>query len=363
MVSKVMLEKTFTLNSDVVKLPAIGQGGIDVRDNAYTDREQIEALRCGLEYGMALIDTAESYSRGHSEELVGKAVRGRRSDVIIATKFAPENNSYNNVLNAVEGSLRRLNTDYIDIYQIHWPNPSVPLEETLQAMEVLVAQGKVRYIGVSNFYRMDLLEVVLFLKEAPLFSNQSEFNLFDRFAETLVLPFCQKNNIAFFAYSPLCKGKIAPAYERIREIAKCYDKTAAQLVLNWIISHPNVIAIPKAVKIDHLRQNATSVEFQISDEHYTEIDAMFPYNPKYINTNHIHINNGYQTVEDAVANSLNCVPSPVELAKDLKIKYYVKPIHVIKSEDDDYILVEGHIRYWAWVIAHGALNIPAFILT
>lgn len=372
-----MIKKTFTINSDTIKLPAIGQGCMGIGgkfSKDYSgDKNQIEALRYGIEQGMTLIDTAEVYGAGHAEELVGKAIEGCRPDVIVATKFSPENNGYENVLSAAERSLKRLNTDYIDIYQMHWPNPSIPLEETLRAMELLVDQGKVRYIGVSNFYEKDLREAATLLNHTTIFSNQLELNLFDRFAEISVLPFCMEKNMAFLAYSPLDKGRLAPARKRLEEIAKSYDNTVAQIILNWLIRHPNVIAIPKAIKREHLKQNAASAEFRISKEHCREIDRLFPAEPSYIDANSISVSprgegnrKVYRTVEEAIANPLNFAPSPLELAEDVKKGDPIKPVRLVlnlgQSTRFEYDLVEGRIRYWAWYIAfEGKKPIPAYI--
>lgn len=350
----------------------MGIGGEFSKDYS-EDKNQIEALRYGIEQGMTLIDTAEVYGAGHSEELVGKAIEGCRSDVIVATKFSPENNGYKNVLSAAERSLRRLNTDYIDIYQIHWPNPSIPLEETLRAMELLVDQGKVRHIGVSNFYERDLREAETLLNHTTIFSNQLELNLFDRFAEISVLPVCQENDMAFLAYSPLDKGRLAPSWGRLEEIAKSYDKTASQVILNWLMCHPNVIAIPKAAKKEHLKQNAASAEFRISNEHYREIDSLFPSEPSYIDADRISVSprgegtrKVYRTVEEAITNSLNFAPSPVELAEDVKKGDPIKPVRLVpnlnQSSRFEFDLVEGRNRFWAWYIAfEGKKPIPAYI--
>ena len=372
-----MYTKTFLRKNNTLELPAIGQGcmgiGGEFSKDYSGDKNQIEALRYGIEKGMTLIDTAEVYGAGHSEELVGKAIEGCRPNLIVATKFSPENNGYENLLEAAERSLKRLNTDYIDIYQIHWPNPAIPLEETLRAMELLVDQGKVRYIGFSNFYEKDLKEANTLLNHTTVFSNQLELNLFDRFAEISVLPYCQKNNMAFLAYSPLDKGRLAPAWNRLEEIAKSYDKTVSQVILNWLICHPNVIAIPKAVKREHLKQNAASAEFRISKEHYEEIDSLFPSEPSYIAANSISVSptgegnrKVYQTVDEAIANPLNFVPSPVELAEDVKKGDPIKPVRLVSNLDEsnrfEYDLVEGRNRFWAWYIAfEGKKPIPAYI--
>ena len=369
-----MREKLFYINSEVVTLPAIGQGcmgiGGEFTVDYHNDKEQIEALQYGIDLGMTLIDTAEVYGAGHSEELVGKAIKGRRSDVIVATKFSPEHSGYLSVIAAAEQSLKRLGTDYIDIYQIHWPNPTIPLETTLCAMERLVAHGKVRFMGVSNFYEQDLEKAKAILEPNQIISNQLEFNLFDRFVERSALPYCQENNIVFLAHSPLDRGRLAPVADRLvlKGLTSIYNKTVSQIILNWIVNYKNVIAIPKAVSKEHILQNAAAVDFDMIAEHYAAIDNLFPDIPIYVGMKYISVSvNGegnrqvYQTVEEAKANHLNLVPSPIELAKELKKGYPVKPVRLIWNKDH-YDLIEGRNRYWAYYIAfNGETAIPAYI--
>ncbi|MBU0791694.1 MAG: aldo/keto reductase, partial [Gammaproteobacteria bacterium] len=186
--------------------------------------------------------------------------------------------------------------------------------------------------------------------------------------ESAILPYCQKNNIAFLAHSPLDKGRLAPSLDRLEKIAKYYDKTISQIVLNWIVNHRNVIAIPKAVKREHLKQNATSTDFNLWQEHYTEIDNLFPEMRRYVGMHHISVSTTgegnrqvYQTIEEALGNHLNLVPSPMELAEELKKGYPVKPVRLIWNVDH-YDLIEGRNRYWAWYIAFdGKKAIPAYI--
>ena len=356
-----MIKKAFIVNSERIELPIIGQGGIDTADKYRKEyagtKKQIKALQYGIEQGMTFIDTAEIYSAGHSEEIVGKAIAGHRSEVIIATKFSPEHSRYQDVIDAAERSLKRLNTDYIDIYQIHWPNPSVPLEETLQAMKRLVEQGKVRFIGVSNFYKKNLEKAKLLLNNTPLFSDQLEFNLFDRFGANSVLSYCQKNNIAFLSYSPLNKGNLDFAYKRLEKIATFYNKTVSQISLNWLTYHQNVIVIVKAVKKEHIKQNAEVAKFCISADHYKEIDRLFSFKPIYIDIDNIHTN---------FINSKDRLNS-IKLAEEILKGDSIKPIRVIKNLKThvpfDYELVEGWVRYLAWAIAYNNKQpIPAFLI-
>jgi len=359
------------LRNASIKLPAIGQGMGDYK----WDESHIDVLRAGIDLGMNFIDTAESYDKGHSEEIIGKAIKGIREKVIIGTKIAPEHHSEKDVLKAAEGSLRRLQTDYIDLYQIHWPNPTFPLKNTMAALERLVKEGKVRYIGVGNFYLRELQEARLALQSEIIVSLQTEYNLFDRMIEDGILPYCQRNNIFIIAYSPLDQGRVADGKGRkdlLGKIAKKYGKTAAQVALRWLINKLPVVVIPKAKNLKHLRENANSTDFNLEKNEIDEIDKVFKRQIVRVLPDRIRISTQgqgnkrvYQTIEEAIENKLCFVPSPVELARSLVKEEDIKPVRLIRTLDKigkyDYDLIEGRVRYWAWVIAYGNMPIPAYI--
>jgi diketogulonate reductase-like aldo/keto reductase len=362
------------------KISAIGQGCMGIggylSSDLRQDEEQMKALRLGIEHGMTLIDTAEAYGDGHSEELVGRAIMGIRHKVFIATKFSPEHNSYDGVIKSAEESLNRFRTNYIDLYQVHWPNPKIPIAETMRAMERLLLDGKIRYIGVSNFSLKELKEAEKHLSKNFIASIQVEYNLFDRIIENNILPYCKQAGITIIAYSPLDQGRIASGDEKIRKlkiIADKYGKTMAQVALNWLIMHPSVIAIPKAVRSDHIKENASAADFELSGDDFKELCNIFNQEIVYVPTDRICVVPGgqgnrqvYQTIEEALENKLGFVPSPVDLAQDIRDGEVLKPVRVVHSSDKtgkyDYDLIEGRIRYWAWVIAHnGKTPIPVFI--
>jgi diketogulonate reductase-like aldo/keto reductase len=368
------------LGKKQIKIPVIGQGCMGIggylSKDTRQDDNQARALRLGIELGMTFIDTAEAYGNGHSEEIVGKAIEGIRDKVFVATKVSPEHLSYDDVLRSAEGSLHRLRTDYIDLYQVHWMNPKTPMNETMRAMERLFNEGKISYIGVSNFSLKELKKAQDALSLGEIVSIQVEYNLFDRTIESSILPHCQSEGITIIAYSPLDQGKIASGDTRIKalqEIANKHGRTVAQVVLNWLISHPSVIAIPKATNPDHIKENAASANFQLSDEDFTAINETFAPECAYVPVDRIRVIVGgqgnrqvYQTVEEAIENRLGFVPSPVDLAQDIREGEVLKPVRVIRSTDKtgryDYDLIEGRIRYWAWVIAHnGKKSIPVYI--
>ncbi|MEM4281490.1 MAG: aldo/keto reductase [Candidatus Caldarchaeum sp.] len=257
-------------------------GGSDYPDYRDDDR-YVEAIRYAVELGMNHIDTAEMYAAGHAEELVGRAVKNfTRDEVFIATKVWPSNLRYDDVIKSCRRSLERLGFRYVDLYMIHWPNPRIPLSETMRAMEKLVKDGLVRYIGVSNFDVGLVEEAMEALKGEEIVSNQVEYSLESRDVEKKLIPFCERNGITVVAYTPLGKGRIpAEASSRsargrvLAEVAAKYGKTPAQVVLNWVIWKPNVITIPKAVRKEHLEENAGGAGWRLAEEDYLRISSVW----------------------------------------------------------------------------------------
>jgi diketogulonate reductase-like aldo/keto reductase len=253
------------------KVTAIGMGtwgigGYETPDYS-NDNESIEALRYGLELGINLIDTAEFYGAGHSEEIVGKAIKEyERESIFIISKVWPSHFRYKDVLKAAKNSVKRLNT-YIDLYLLHWPNPDVPLSETMRAMEELVDEGLIRYIGVSNFNLSLLQEAQSVMKRYEVVANEVKYSLRDRWVEKELLPYMEKERIALIAYTPLEKGRLAKN-KCLAEIGKKYNKTSAQVALNWLIWKENVIAIPKANNRKHLEENFGAMGWRLSKEDY-----------------------------------------------------------------------------------------------
>jgi len=344
--------------------------------NSNEKPKQIKVLRSGIEMGMTLIDTAEVYGDGLSEEIVGEAVLGIRDKAFIATKVSPENLAYTGVIKSAEGSLKRLKTDYIDLYQVHWPNPRILVNETMRAMEKLVEDGKIRYAGVCNFSRQELKTAMESFSVDTIVSNQMEYNLFDRSVEKNMLPFCDCENLILIAYSPLNQGRIVDNSTQtaaLQEIASKYNKSMIQVVLNWLISHVSVVAIPKASTTEHIIENAGSTDFELDEDDIQKINTAFTPEIIYVPVDRIQVvtdgfgsRKVYQSIEEAIDNRLGFVPSPVDLAQDISKGEILKPVKIRKSKENtdkyDYDLIEGRIRYWAWVIAHkGKEPIAAYV--
>jgi len=239
-----------------------------------------EPLRRGVELGAFLIDTAEMY---RTEDAVGLAVKGIRDKVFIATKVLGSNLRYDQVMRAAEGSLRKLEVDCIDLYQIHWSDSSVPIKETMQAMEALVDSGQVKYIGVSNFSVEEMQEAQAVMTNYPIVSNQVLYSLKKREIERDVLPYCQQNDITVMAYTPLGEGSLVrqprfrPGQETktLAQVAADVDKTMAQVALNWCTSHANVIAIPKSNSIARTEENCLASGWRLTPEQMRTLDEAF----------------------------------------------------------------------------------------
>lgn len=270
-----------------VKIPVIGQGTWHFGEDEREAKDEIEALRFGIENGMTLIDTAEGYANGGSERIVGEAIKDCRKDIFLTTKVLAKNSSYQGVIDAAEASLGRLQTTYIDLYLQHWPSTSHSLEDTMRAMVYLVEKGLVKYIGGSNFTPEWLEAAQDALGEHFISCNQVVYHLNDRRIENNVLPYCQSKGITVMAYSPF--GFASEFYgslgfpkvgtkerESIDAIGEKYGKTAFQVALNWILRQEGLVTIPKAKNIHHIKNNLEALEFELSEEDLKEIDFMFP---------------------------------------------------------------------------------------
>ncbi len=267
------------LGTTGIKVPAIGVGtwemGGDFDRDTTGNNEAIRALRRAIELGMYLIDTAEMYGAGHAEELVGEAIKPfPREQVFIVSKVLPENLHYADVIKAAENSLRKLQTDWIDLYLIHFPNPQIPLGETLEAMAKLVERNLVRLIGVSNFDVSQMEEARSYLSKGKIVTNQVDYSLLVRSIERDVLPYCEQQQMTVMAYRPLARGEL-PRNKFLQEVGKKYGKTAAQVALNWLIAKEEVIAIPKAVNLDHVAENASAMGWRLSQDDIERISAYF----------------------------------------------------------------------------------------
>lgn len=254
------------------KIPIIGQGTWEIRRGA------LEALRAGIDLGMTHIDTAEMYSG--AEEIVADAIRGRRKDVFLVSKVLPTNASYQGTLRACDASLKRLKTDYLDVYLLHWWSGSYPIAETMRAMEELVAAGKVRYIGVSNFDVNRLKQAQKALSRERIVCNQVMYHLRSRGIEHRLISYCESQDIAVVGYSPFGQGDFPSSTSKqgkaLAAIAARHGKTPRQVALNFLTRRPSLFAIPKASTVEHVRENAGGTGWKLTAEDLKLIDEVFP---------------------------------------------------------------------------------------
>ncbi|POT57643.1 hypothetical protein C3432_06715 [Citrobacter amalonaticus] len=273
-----MTDKQIVFARDIT-LPAIGQGTWYMGENASHRRTEVAALRAGIELGLTLIDTAEMYADGGAEEVVGEALSGLRDNVFLVSKVYPWNAGGQKAIAACEGSLRRLNTDYLDLYLLHWSG-SYSFEETVEAMETLIAQGKIRRWGVSNLDYDDMQDLWRVAGGEQCAANQVLYHLASRGIEYDLLPWCQQHKLPVMAYSPLAQaGRLRNGlltHPVVNDIARTHNASTAQILLAWVISHQGVMAIPKAASVEHVKQNAAAMALTLTAEDLKRLDAAYP---------------------------------------------------------------------------------------
>ena len=254
-------------------IPVLGQGTWCMAEKPRSRQAEISALRSGLDLGMSLIDTAEMYTDGASEELVGEAIAGRRDDVFLVSKVLPQNATRRGTVMACERSLERLRTDRIDLYLLHWRG-GVPLAETLEALFALKRDGKIRHWGVSNFDLDDMRELHALTDGGEVAVNQVLYNLSRRGIEFDLLPWCREKGVAVMAYSPIEQGRLL-ANSVLRQVATRHDATPAQVALAWVLREEGIVAIPKAGKAVHVEENRGALELALTAVDLAELDRAF----------------------------------------------------------------------------------------
>ena len=254
-------------------VPILGQGTWHFGENKRLRADEVASLKLGLDLGMTLIDTAEMYGNGGAEMIVGDAIQGRRDEVFLVSKVLPENASQRGTLEACERSLRRLRSERIDLYLLHWRG-EFPLEETLQAFETLVQQGKIRYWGVSNFDVEDLRELIALPGGNQVATNQILYNLRRRGVEWELLTWCQQHRMPAMAYTPIEQGRLL-SDATLREVAHRHSATPAQIALAWVL-RSGAITIPRARSQEHVRENRGALDIKLTKQDLAELDRAFP---------------------------------------------------------------------------------------
>ncbi|MFL9924788.1 aldo/keto reductase [Herbaspirillum lusitanum] len=261
-----------TLNNGL-QMPLLGQGTWNMGDSAAHAAAEVRALQAGIDLGMTLIDTAEMYADGNAERITGQAIAGRRDEIFLVSKVLPHNASKRGTVAACEASLKRLGTDRLDLYLLHWRG-SHALAATVEAMQTLVGQGKIRGWGVSNLDTDDMDE----LRQTPdgdlVQTNQVLYNLSRRGIEFDLLPDSIARGVPVMAYSPIEQGRLLKD-AALNSVARRHAATPAQIALAWVIRQPGVIAIPKASTVEHVQQNRACLNFTLSEQDLQELDAAF----------------------------------------------------------------------------------------
>lgn len=265
--------RTVTLKSGD-KVPVLGLGTWRMGERKAERAAEVAAIQLGLDLGIRLVDTAEMYGEGGAEEMLAEALRGRRDEIFLVSKVYPHNASRQGAIAACERSLKRLKTDRLDLYLLHWRG-SAPLAETVAAFEELKAAGKIRNWGVSNLDAGDMDELAGVPQGKNCATNQVLYHLDSRGVEWRLLPHCQKANVMVMAYSPLGQGPLLrkPA---LKKIAEKHSVDPAAVALAWVLRNPGVITIPKAVKPEHVRANMQALEVKLDAADLAALDSAFP---------------------------------------------------------------------------------------
>jgi diketogulonate reductase-like aldo/keto reductase len=254
------------------QVAVVGQGTWNMERDSR--KAAVSALRRGLDLGMTHIDTAEMYGSGAVEEIVGEAIAGRRAEVFLVSKVTPQNASRQGTIKACERSLRRLRTDVLDCYLLHWPS-SHPIADTIAAFEQLAAAGKIRSWGVSNFNEDEMDEAVSIAGPQRVACNQVLYHLRERTIEHYVLPCCERHGIAVVGYSPFGHSGFQ-SHRVLDEIAAVRGATPRQVTLAFLVRHPSLFAIPKAGQIEHVDENVGAAALALADAEIARLEAIFP---------------------------------------------------------------------------------------
>jgi diketogulonate reductase-like aldo/keto reductase len=261
------------------QVPVIGQGTWMIEGSAEAERRAIEALRAGIDLGLTHVDTAEMYGSGRAEEITGKAIAGRRDEVFLVSKVLPSNASYEGTLRACERTLKRLGTDHLDLYLLHWES-DYQIGETMRAMERLIDDRQIRFAGVSNFDVAQVKAAQAALRHHKLASNQVLYHLGERGIERKLIPYCRQQGIAIVAYTPFGREKFprpdSPGGRVLQGIAQQHGHTVRQVILNFLTRLEGVFTIPKAGSLEHTRENAGGTGWTLSPVDIAAIDRAFP---------------------------------------------------------------------------------------
>jgi diketogulonate reductase-like aldo/keto reductase len=361
---KKIQSKTKDFNLSPVGIGAMGFGGYFTKD-LKNNSQQVRLIEEACDLGVNVIDTAEIYGQGASEETIGKTSQSVRNNLFIMSKFSPENIKSVDIVKSVDASLKRINRDYLDVYQPHWPQPGIRVEDILETLEKLKTLGKIRFAGLSNFTSQQI-NSINFEKYKSLRFFQCEHNpVVSNMADELT-PIINLLDGVLIAYSPFREGQIfnSGKFEELERFSKKLGFLPSQVLLAWGVYNEKTVVIPKVSSSKHLRENIESLEISLSESDVNYISQLFKPSIKQLKPFDIipdiptkeDDRKIYKNLEDAKNNIYNLSPGPMEILKEIQENKgcLYKPIKVKKINDEGtYILVDGRLRFWAWVILNG----------
>lgn len=363
-----------------LKLPAIGlgtsgYGGYFNEDYSIgTRKEYIDLLNLAYDNGVRVVDTAESYADGATEKIIGSLTSSIKDDLFIMSKFSPENSTSKGIINSLDGTLRRLKRDFVDVYMPHWPSLNLDSPAIIDTLMTLVDKKKIRFLGLSNFTLKKLNELNVLAKNKFMFF-QAEYNPYERFIEKKLLPTIIGNNGLFIAYSPFRNGEIlkpgSKYFEALKEIANNFSYSISELILLWVIRSKSVIAIPKSRSKIRLIENLKALQSESNEEALSHVSSLFELKIKMLSPELIKMEPDgdrviYHSVSEAIINRFNLYPGPMEIAEEIKSDggSLIRPIKVKKIfNSNNYVVCEGRLKFWAWIILYGyQRKIPCVII-
>tara|TARA_R100000278_G_scaffold123274_1_gene112580 strand:- start:3102 stop:4199 length:1098 start_codon:yes stop_codon:yes gene_type:complete len=342
--------------------------GVNKTGNKHSNTEDTVNKRIyfyhkAMDMGINMFDTAELYGGGYSEEILGIALRNRREQAIICSKFNARNSHKKDLQASLNNSLKRLNTDYIDFYLSHWRNPEIPVQELIESLKEFKKQGKIKAYGIGNAVFSEINEFDKKNKN-DFFVVENEFNLLQKESLKKVIPFCNKNNHLFLAYSPFLQGKKIKFSPEILSLTTKHNCTIHQLMLAWVLQK-NVVSIIRTMNDDHLAQNLKSTKINLSVNDCRTLEQSFGTKKNLINIDDVLIDERcYITFKQAIDNKDDLIPSPQLLAERLKNNFELPPLRTVFKNGkykilDDYYFSEIK-KYWAWKICNRK-KIEAFV--
>lgn len=361
------------------QIPCLGIGTIGAGSGEtateYSIKERLDSFALAVDLGANFFDVGEDYEGGFTEEILGRFAKGQRHKLILATKFTPQHAAYEDLLRAAEGSLRRLQTDYIDIYQMHWPNPSIPMEETIAAMERLIREGKVRSIGLSNCSIKFTKSVNSLLVGTRVATNQVKFNALNRptAAEPNYFSESVRESLTTIAYGIFGQGKLQfgdQGRSLICRLCEKYRVSEAQLLIAWTLTFPRTVAMIRSMNQEHIRKNIAAADLVLDSADAESLTSCFRIIVHEIPVARILVLNSdpdvghkiYMSLEEALLNEHELCPDVKTIASEIEAGDYFCPVELI-PDGQNYQLVQGRMRYWAWRYLHGVNSmIPAIII-